>query len=255
MEISFYLQDKGVRVPASVFLDGAKKLLSILENIEAATFKGSRALTWEICELKAGSAYVGLAAVPHGKVPYSGKDVADNFLNGLAMLEKEVRPPDWTDSLLRLTSDLASLSRDRRMVIRSSNKTSEVTPRLVASAGKLLESTVESLGSVEGTLKMISTAKGTRVNIYDAITDRPVVCYIDGGMIPKAAKAINRRVSVSGLIIYDDRGYPRSIRQIVEFTVFPPDTELPTVDDLLSSDLDLAGGLTLEAFLEKRRNG
>ncbi len=254
MEISLYLKDQGIRVPFAAFVASARKLLDLLESVEVVAYQRRPALNWEIYDLKAKSACVELVAVPRDKVTYSGQDVANHLLNGLEMLEKGVRPPGWPDNLLHLASDLASLSKGRRMVVRSPNRTAEVTIRLVANAGKLLESPVQAWGSVEGSLKMISTVKGIQVNVYDVITGRPVTCFIEDEMIPQAANAINRRVSVSGLVTYTPEGYPKSIRQVTDFIVFPPDDELPSVDDLLSSNLDLAGGLTLEEFLEKRRN-
>ncbi len=258
-DIKFYISNKSARVSAEAFILGANKLLKILIEVETALSDKDKAmLDWEIHDLHKSSAAIEFAAISKELLPYSGYDVANKVINGLRLLEKEARRPKYfTDDALAAAKDLAFLvgKKTEKVTISSKNNVIDLTLHVAANVNKILEPPTEENGTIEGTLKMLSTAKNWYFNVYDSVTGVAVSCYFDEELLLKAATSINRRVSVSGLISYNVEGYPKSIRQISEFTILPLDDELPTINDIVKHHFRLGGGLSLNEFMERRHYG
>jgi hypothetical protein len=129
-----------------------------------------------------------------------------------------------------------------------------LTVRTIETANKLLQVVVwEDLGSVEGTLEMLSVHEGYQCNVYDNVSGRRVPCYYGKEQLETFRAAFNHRVVVSGLIRYDRRGEVKSVTA-ERIVMFPDEPSLPRIDDMAGSIPDLTGSLTTTKYVRRLRD-
>ncbi len=255
-EVALHMEGTESLVHARAFIDATYKLLRLLGEVEKAisSTKQSR-LKWTVGTLNSGSACIGLAPLSTEDLPYTGEEVARTTVEGLDMLERGIaHPPYFSEQALRLTGNLAGVvgGYTKNLRVRIDDLTVDLTPNLSRRVDDLLTNVIEELGTIDGTLKMISVAgKQPVYNIYDSITNVPVNCVFELDFLDTITKAFGRRVEISGLITYSALGRPQRIREVREISIFPPDDELPTAKDLLRAGLDLSGGLSFDEFIRE----
>ena len=84
--------------------------------------------------------------------------------------------------------------------------------RLVARAGELAGTASTAIGSIEGTLEAVTIHDTVAFSIYEAITNRRVECKCDRETLDSATRYSGKRVSVSGLVSYNEQGTATSIK-------------------------------------------
>ena len=84
--------------------------------------------------------------------------------------------------------------------------------RLVARAGELVGTASTAIGSLEGTLEAVTIHDTVAFSIYEAITNRRVECKCDRETLDSATRYSGKRVSVSGLVSYNEQGAATSIK-------------------------------------------
>jgi len=89
-----------------------------------------------------------------------------------------------------------------------------------------------SFGSVEGVLKAIDLSRKPVFRIYDLLTNKSVRCYFYSNSIEEFKDALEKRVSVSGLVKSREDGEKLSI-EVEEIEIFPPEDELPTIQEII----------------------
>lgn len=258
--IALYMGGSSSFVSADAFVKAADRLLRILGDVEKGMSpKGQSEIVWGVGSLGSGSAHAEFVPVVATMLPYDGGEVARAVVQGLAALEKETRrPPYFTEQALRWAGELAGVAgRDvKELRVSVDNLTVDLTPTLSRHVDELFATTVEELGTVEGTLKMISVAgRQPQYNVYDCVTGVAVTCTFDLRSQDVITAAFGRRVAVSGLVSYSIDGYPRRVRDVSSILVFPSDDELPTSMELLEAGIDLGGGLSVEEFAEEKHHG
>ena len=76
--------------------------------------------------------------------------------------------------------------------------------------------TVAALGAVTGRVQTLSSRGGLRFNLYDALLDKLVACYLAPGKEETMREAWGRRVTVSGQVSREvSTGRPVAVRQIM----------------------------------------
>ena len=83
--------------------------------------------------------------------------------------------------------------------------------RLVARACELVGTASTAIGSLEGTLEAVTIHDTVAFSIYEAITNRRVECKCDRETLDSATQYSGKRVSVSGLVSYNEQGAATSI--------------------------------------------
>lgn len=168
------------------------------------------------------------------------RQVAAVITQGITVIEtKPERPDHFNDTALDRAKDLASrIGEDVHAVsFRSSNGVQgepvRVTKRLAANVDEVIGPRLERFGSVEGRLEGLLTHSRRVFYIWEASTGRRVEC-IFGDRIPveNVLAAFGRRVSVRGLIRTRKTGEKLSV-EVGDLDVFPPEEELPTVDEIV----------------------
>ena len=85
---------------------------------------------------------------------------------------------------------------------------------------------LKSVGAITGRIQTLSNRGGLRFNLYDAVHDRAVGCYLRQGQEELMRQAWGRRARVSGSITRElPAGRPLTMRQILDVEIledFPP---------------------------------
>lgn len=165
--------------------------------------------------------------------------VAAAITSGITLIEERPeRPAYFTDTALDRAKDLASRVGDDVRAVRFRTRNGDigepvtVTKRLVANVDDLIGPRLERFGSVEGRLEGLLAHTRRVFYVWEPLTDRRIEC-IFGDRIPldEVLSAFGRRVSVRGLIRTRKTGEKLSI-EAREMYVFPPEEELPSVDEI-----------------------
>ena len=85
----------------------------------------------------------------------------------------------------------------------------------------------EDLGTVSGTLELISSHGGCEFRVYDDLWLKPVRCFVDSNLLKSALSSFNQRVEVTGMIRYTRDGKPVSAR-VLKIDEFPDPGDLPS---------------------------
>ncbi len=103
---------------------------------------------------------------------------------------------------------------------------------MLANVDEIIGGKYMSFGSVEGVLKAIDLSRKPVFRIYDLLTNKSVRCYFSSNSIDEIKDALEKRVSVSGLVKSREDGEKLSI-EVEEIEIFPPEDELPTIREII----------------------
>lgn len=258
-EITLRIREKDSFIPADDFVEVTGNLLHLLREIEFNVSNSRQSnLNWVIRDLKGGSASIVLEGIPKNSINYTASDISLRVIQGLFMLEEgKAIPPFFSDEAMRYARGIASKVGKTldSLIISASNNIVSITKKLVSNVDALLDTfAIEEFGTIVGTLKMVTTVGVPYFNVYDSVTGKAVRCDFDPGSLKTVLSAMERgRVGVSGLIYYDLEGYPKRIKNPV-IELLPLEGELPTLEEIITLELDLSGGLSLQEFMEKRHH-
>ena len=77
-----------------------------------------------------------------------------------------------------------------------------------------------SIGAITGRVQTLSNRAGLRVNLYDAVQDKAVACYLAPGQEDLMREAWDRRARVSGSVSREaTTGRPIAVRQIMRIEI------------------------------------
>lgn len=112
-----------------------------------------------------------------------------------------------------------------------------------------------SSGAVEGRLEMVSLHPGRRrFHICHDLTGKAVPCSLPPELEPAVKASLGRRVIVSGVVSYGEKGHPLSVRS-ERLRILREDGELPSPEDLLGLAPDLTGDKSTEEYIGMLRDG
>jgi hypothetical protein len=203
---------------------------------------GRDSVRWVIEDIRRKSP-LRLELSPHAaseKVsPQLVQEVASAITQGIAVIEERPeRPRYFNDAALDRAKDLASrLGEDVQAVrFRSRNGAASepvaVTKRLAVNVDEIIGPRLEQFGSVEGKLEGLIVHRRKVFYVWETLTNRRVECvFSDRIELDEVLAAFGRRVSVRGLIRLRKTGEKLSI-EASELYVFPPEEELPTIEDI-----------------------
>ncbi len=233
------------------------KVLRDLDSTISQKPKGS--LSWKVEAIHTDSLVTDLQAI--GPV---ADQVVDAYVDGVRRLESEFSvPPHFSEDGMKALKQLARrLGGDGaigfRVIELDVHKEGRVTETTEANIKKALATRYESVGSVTGTLEMISVHGQPRMNVYDALTGRAVRCNIpkdekQASLLDEVKAQLGRRVIASGRVSRNIAGDPIRVT-LRGVTPLPDDSELPTAGDFVGSDPDFTGNLTTEEYLRRTRD-
>jgi hypothetical protein len=211
----------------SAFVD----LLSAVTDKAAGTGKKT---VWNMT-VSTGSRLFIARAVADRKTTATTQRVIRAIPDGLKKLEKgtAVIPAYFDQRALRAARELASIPKQRKLTyvqFRTEGPTISLGQRSADTAIKLLRQH-QALGSVEGKLQTISERGSLQFVVFDSLYDNGVNCFMSEELMEQAKDAFRKRVSVTGMVQYDQESRPVSIR-VDTIKVFRDTAELPPIKNL-----------------------
>lgn len=242
-------------VPASAFLEAIYRFLNTLDEIDivlSARPRGS--LRWRIAQLSSSSPTITLAPESIVDDLDVSAEVIEAAVDGFETIEKEsVRPQYFSDAALDNAARLVGvigrginridISAPRRPQIK-------ITQRLAANVDEVIGGTEKALGTIEGTIEMVTIHERRQFNLYDALTHQAIACYFHPEMFESVKEALGKRVGVYGEIRTTRTGEIRSITA-KEVNVFPSREELPQTDDIVGILPEMTHGLEIEEYIKR----
>ncbi len=174
------------------------------------------------------------------KLPQAVADGVLSFImDGMDSLEREAKlPPMFTERALESARELSKISSRQndsavpiRLLSREGRLSSKVTRSTFNHVSEILDWKYEDLGTVDGTLEVVSAHDGYEFRIYEPVWNRPVRCSFDQELLADALRAFKKRVEVQGMIRYTKDGIPVSAK-VLKISEFPDSSELPTFRDV-----------------------
>lgn len=230
-KLTLYLD--GQHITAERFLRAVEAFTALVKDVAESMTGSGRAVDW-VVSVREGSINLDYQASP--RVPTANSiAIADTVYEGLKLVQGgRKRPAHFSDSALQNARDLARLATGKavRVVqVRRGRHRVSVDDRAAVNVDFIMGGTDTELGTIEGTLQMISARGSLHVGVWDAIRDRQVRCYISPELLEKVKNHFGDRVAVHGLIHQRANGEPVSI-EVENVEPFPKASSLPTIDDV-----------------------
>jgi len=249
-------------VPFDVFVRVLNRSRLILDELDVAiSASHQRCLDWRIVDLGIASADAVIEARAPKGAPELPVLVASGFIDGLNAVDQPnggVYPAYFSEQALKrvkgiardFSSDAASgfcaEDLDRKLVGR-------LTPRAAPNVSQLLAPRYSAIGSVIGTLEVISIHRRATYHIYEARTKRAVRCDFDSAELDAVKDALGRRVVVEGTVKRNANGDAISIQQPA-LQILPSADELPTTSMIAGLVPDFTGDLTAGEYVKTLRS-
>lgn len=218
------------------FLDAIENMFGIIKEVSLSVAKksGKTGVKKWVVSVEKGSAVISCEA--REASPEVISKTVHAVSDGLYTLEhKSIRPPYFSDSTLVKVGKLAAvIDLQGKLVdkiqVTANNKALTLSHQTFTNIQKLITKS-EAYGSVEGTLWMVSGAKGYKFSVYDDLTNKAIECHFKDDMLDEVIRAFGKHVSVSGLIKYNEKGEPKAVYNIKGFKIFSKEG-LPTFYDV-----------------------
>jgi hypothetical protein len=218
--------------------DTFRRLVSaFVDLLTAVTDKAAgngKKTVWDMT-VSTGSRLFIARAVADQQTTATTRRVLTAIPNGLKKLEKGSAdvPAYFDQRALRAARELASIPKQRKLTyvrFHAEGPSITVSQRSADTAIKLLGQH-QALGSVEGKLQTLSERGSLQFVVFDDLYENGVNCFIDEELMDQAKDAFRKRVSVTGMIQYDQESRPVSIR-VDTIKVFKDVSELPPIKNL-----------------------
>ena len=237
----------GPRITAQRFRTGFNAFLQMADEVanSVAGKSHAHAIEW-LLSVEPGSVRVHIAPEAINMSP-ERIPVAIMAINaiqaGLESLEvgNDVWPEHFSEKALEAAKTMGEvLSKSEgelsTVQIRYNGQATKMSSRSIASVDQLLQGQYVDHGTVEGRIQVLSRRGKTSFSIDDDISGRNINCYFSGELWDDVLRSFGpkteRRVSVSGPILYRRNGTPVNIT-VEKFRVLRPKNELPSWSDVL----------------------
>lgn len=258
---------KGIlgEISAESFLTVISKSLDILKDLDHRISEHIHLSTrWVISGLGPGSTYVELKSKQvKGREDYPQK-IADSFASGMRMIQMEGKTPplfssDNVEDLLAIVRGCArNGARGVEYSLVGEEATADFTTEDEPKIAKIIGVAYKAIGSIEGKVEAVSVRRRSKhFSITHIRTQKAIRCNLTNDLEEDVIKALHdrRRVLVTGIISYNEKGEPVNIhvRQPIRF--LKKEEELPTIRELAGSDKEITGGMTSEEYLRNLNDG
>ncbi len=219
------------------FAEAVGAFSTMLTCVTSAIPKASP-LSWRTA-VRDGS--LEIIATPESGDASAAKATTHAIIDGLRRIaERSERPAYFDDDALKSARELAKLRRngdgtssDAAITIIHAEHTESLDIEIVDHVTVVLDRKERAHGSVEGTLKMVSTVRALNCALYDRLNDKRIECRFPETLRHQVFVAAEeaRRVEATGDIRYSEDGYPEYIA-VEELYVFPDPDKLPSFRDV-----------------------
>lgn len=247
-------------IPIHTFASAMTGLEDMLYDIDRE-ISGKYTVEWGIRDLKTREK--SIVAIPRlaGKKSHDNSDlIIPAFLNGLKTIRaKAVRPNHFSDDALANAKELSmAVNGDVQRITVSGSLNGKLARPITLNhnvarhVDEVIGPRYTAIGSVEGTLEMISIRRFLKFGITHSVSGRMVNCRFTYSMLDQIKASLGKRIIASGIVHYNARHEP--VRVDVEWIrTLKARHELPSIEDLGGSDPDFTGGLSTEEYLRSLR--
>lgn len=228
------------RVPVDDFLRALEGILAALELTEKVISGLDKpTIHFDVVKLHHSNPTVELEAhAEPSKRDFSGPTI-QKFLgtvNGL----KRGHVPKWMDlERLETYREVAGTigKNIQHVVVKNSRKAADITPQYRDKVEKIIGPDQYEIGSVTGTLEMLSIHQGNRFALYPRIGPKRVVCNFKPEQFPEIQAAIGRDVEAFGTLKFKARSkFPHEM-DVDQIEVKPLRSTLRLMDLKAAADL------------------
>ena len=255
------IEGKLGEIPFNTLATMARNSCDILTELDnAVSVKPGGTIEWVVSGVSTeASITVAIEPKPRLKEADCSSRVAELFVDGLAHIEKEhTTPPYFSDYGLRKAHNIAkSLRRNGAKAVKVEDVERNISGLIKADVAeplrKLFSVRYKEIGSVEGTLEVISVHGVPRITIYHSITRRSVICkFTPKKLLETAKEGLGKRIIVQGMVYYNYIHEPVKV-DADRIVVMPEENELPTAKDLRGLVPDFTGDKTTEDYIRSLR--
>ncbi|MCH7921612.1 MAG: hypothetical protein IH975_01090 [Nitrospinae bacterium] len=247
-------------VRLNIFVTHLHNLRSTLINVDRMVSRKRRASAYyRVIELDCSSpATIVIEAQPFIKDIDNREEVEKRFFGGMRQIKETGTAPENLDrAALEQMRGLASQVGKTVVSATISNgeHTIDLTEGLKAKIDVLLAEVDSTEGSIEGMLEAINIHKEANVfRIYPVIGPKKVSCHFPNRLREDAIRAVDSFVSIEGTLKYmKNAPFPHEIK-VSKIEVYPPEDELPSLEDLRGIAPNATGDLSSEEFVRKIRD-
>ena len=204
--------------------DFAEAMRRWRELLDALAAQVSRApIEWIVESLESGSAEA-TARGESAETEEVERTVHAYYIVGQAMQDR--KPIPYSPRVIRPAQALGKILNGRVTSLRF--ETPDETARVVSTTARPAPALLSAYGAVEGRVQTLTSRRGLRFTLFDALTDRAVTCYLGEGQEELMRTAWGARAVVEGLVGRDPTtGHPATIRNVSNVRVVeevPPGT-------------------------------
>lgn len=230
---------EGDSIPLEKFKQAVTSFLDLVESVSQEATGDGEKIEWDV-SVKSGSAIVSVTPHYSAETKDAVREVISAIPEGIASLSRgiEKAPRLFNTSAIRAMKRLSGvheLSENglTKVKIIAKRKIKTITNRVAATVDKMIGTSYESYGSVEGKLQILSDRGGFKFSVYDALFGRRIDCFVknEANLVNEAISGFRHRVRVSGTVQYNKEGLPISIT-VSEISTFPPNSKLPGAADV-----------------------
>jgi hypothetical protein len=261
-KLRLHIEGEPGAIPFDVFVRALNRSRLILDELDVAISAGkSERLDWRIVDLGIASADAVIEARAPQGAPELPILVASGFIDGLNAVDQPnggVYPAYFSEQALKRVKGIAkdfsddaasgfcAEDLDRKLVGR-------LTPRAAPNVSQLLAPRYSALGSIVGTLEVISIHRNATYHVYEARTKRAVRCEFDSGDLDVVKDALGSRVVVAGTVKRNANGDAISIQRPT-LDVLPSGDELPPTSVIAGLVPDFSGDITAVEYVKALRS-
>lgn len=235
-------------------VQSVRSCLRVVENILPAT--RARKTPLRIVGLRAGSAQLELAAAPGPQNQVGAIALFSGFTSALRILKNGANPEHFDEEALETFKALASPLKHhvRAIWIGDEHDQIEIDHRFPEQIEALLGGDQETRGSLLGYLDVVNVHAAPVIQIFPEVGPKKVSCTFPEHLLDHVKTGIGRYVEVRGQLVYRRLGRFPYRMTVEHLTVFPPESQLPTLSSLRGLAPDLTGGLESVAYLQRIRD-
>lgn len=197
------------------FASVMQSLKTLVESL-SAEIAGARIITWQVDDLRAGSASATIVGLADDQ-----QDV-ERVVRAYGVIGKSLErsePIPFSDKVAKSAKRIVQILGDQVTAVRFETPEDEAT--VVSPLAKSrYHGPTGAFSGLEGQVETITKRKGLRFVLYDSMNDHPVSCYLQEGQEELMHGIWGKRVLVEGWTSRDPvSGLPTSIRGIKRLLV------------------------------------
>jgi hypothetical protein len=259
--LSIRIGGKGEDIDAQALLVVLEETVALLRDLDSRMNDGQHTVRWMIESASKNSPFQGglrgdvMAAASGGHA----MPITDELIASFSELEIGAgRPKYFTDAMLDRAKRISGVVGKRVSNVtytHGSAKPVSVTGFTAANAVKYqMPDAYSAYGEIEGRLDQITShEERTEFCIYDPLTKRAIACEFDPDDLKAVLEAMNKRVRVSGLVVYKRKDHePRRVR-VDHWRTMTADADIPTIQAVHDLRIDLTRGRPSEEVIRALR--